>query len=271
MHLEPRSEAEVVATLQAREVFTVYGRTRNAKWIVGWNKERDYGWVTTENVGCSVPIVELKPTDPQLLTRATATPIVVAQASLPTPASTQAAPSPTAAAPTNLITPTPFPSPVLSPTAVETHDSISPAQTPAATAIPEPTVGGYMPVVRIALRPNEPLTLQVEIEATPYLLTLLLAPQPVLDVTPLPTPKAGADNQRLLTCRVTAASNVNVRTAPSRESQRVTALSPNAVVQAIARSKDGRWLLIRLRDAVGWVIAEALTCEGETSQLPVSS
>lgn len=275
MYIEPSTTADVVTQLKAREVFTAYGRTRNAKWVIGWTTNRDYGWVSTERVGCSVPIIELKPTDPQLLVRITPTPEVVAMAerptatTLPSPSTEEPSPPSAASSPSlALISETPLPTPESVATSTSTPIPVSgdeqdkPSFTKA-TAPPATEVSLSTSPLRLVLRTGEPFTLQLSIEGTPYLLTLLLEPQP--RITPTPQPFG------FLICRVSSTSNVNVRAAPSREAARVSTLAPGRLVQTFGQSADGSWLLVRLDGVRGWVIAEALQCEGDRALLPINT
>ncbi len=246
MRLEPNSRAALVAQLNAGEVITVYGRTRNRQWVLGWNRDDRFGWVATDSrqIGCSVPVAELKPAEPDVLVKAAATPtpLVLAQAprtpTAPKPTATLA-PSPlepTFALPDETATPAP-----LSPTA----DVLQLEATPAALLPGE--VASQSPII---------VTVIVTVTAPP--------------ATPLPTPTTVYGVVSGLNCTVTPGTPVNIRRGPSRNERLLGSLLPGGAFRAQGRNEDASWLYGTAQNGIiGWMIASGLTCEGDTRDLAI--
>ncbi|MDW8395977.1 MAG: hypothetical protein RMM31_07025 [Anaerolineae bacterium] len=284
MHVEPDERAPVLTDLRLREVFTVYGRTLNTQWVVGWTAAKVYGWVRTRNIGCSVPIVELKPMPPQLLVEATPTPEAIAQApipvsptTLPTPTQAQilAADTP-AATPTSIaLVSTPAP-PTATPAPTQRVAAAQPDATPtspsqaaqgAVTPVPLPVVlGATIP----------PITVEIPVGPTPLVLVFAVTvvnPEVLLTPTPSPaSPLQPTPTGTLaeLQCRVSAASAVNIRRRPARDAERVGVLFASGEWLARARNTDTSWVFGTSREGIeGWVIASVLSCQGAVESLPV--
>lgn len=262
MHLEPMDDAPVLANLALREVFTVYGRTLNTQWVVGWNASQVYGWVRTQNIGCSVPIVELKPMSARLLVEVAPTPEAVAQA--PTQPSPTETPVPTATPIPPTSTPTPVPTP-------------QPEVTPTPTA--QPLAGAITPIP-LPIIPGAPvplITVEVPIGPTPLVLVLAVTvvnPEVLQTPTPastlvVPTPTQAPVE---LQCRVTSTTAVNIRRQPSRDAERVGVLLTSGEWVARGRNADTSWVFGTSREGVtGWVIASALSCQDAVESLPISA
>ncbi len=160
MRLEPADVARVTASLQSRDIVTAYGRTTNGQWILIWNREVAFGWIPTGALGCSAPVEDLRPTEPDVLLtpRPTVTlPALVAGAKTATPT-----PAAVAAAATQ--TPTPVATQTPEPTVTEAPPAPAPEATAPATVMPTPETASSAPTIAATESPAEPLACVVAID-----------------------------------------------------------------------------------------------------------
>lgn len=160
MRLEPADAARVTASLQSRDIVTAYGRTTNGQWILIWNREVAFGWIPTGALGCSAPVEDLRPTEPDVLLtpRPTVTlPALVAGAKTATPT-----PAAVAAAATQ--TPTPVATQTPEPTVTEAPPAPAPEATAPATVMPTPETASSAPTIAATESPAEPLACVVAID-----------------------------------------------------------------------------------------------------------
>jgi hypothetical protein len=265
LRVQPDASVAPAAELAAREIITAYGRTADALWVLGWNKDDVYGWVTADVVGCTVPTAELFPTDPNVLLAEPGVAVAEQPASTPI-----AAPEPTATA---LPTETAAPEPTA--TALPTETA---APQPTATLVPaaqQPTV-----IIRI-------ITVVVTVTAAPAepaaMPTLTQAAQPSPTIAPTTTPQptdAAAAPTTVSTatasapvdseCVVTPGTPVNLRRGPARTERLLGSLPEGTAFIAFGRNEDATWLYgATPRRTFGWLIASAVACLGELARLPV--
>lgn len=282
MHLEPAESAPVAAPLAAGEIITAYGRTSDNRWVLVWNGNVTFGWVMADVMGCSAPVEELRPSDPDALLitltpRVTTTPTtdtgmaMVTRAASPTVAAT---PSPV---PSDTPAPTPTTAPLPEITATEAT-TVTPAPEAIATAAPAigPTV-----IIQIVT-----VTVIVTVTAAPVAPVATAAPPttatspPTLAATPTPSPTAqpsptmtlaiAAEGAVRLECVVRPESSVNLRSGPARTEQLVGNLRSGTVFTATGRNEDGTWLyIITPRETSAWLIAGAVRCNGQVRDLPI--
>ncbi len=246
MRLLPEAQAMPVAELAQGEVITVYGRTRNRQWVLGWNRDARFGWVPSAKaqIGCSVPVVELKPAEPNVLVKAiaTPTPLAIAQATAtPTFTAAQAAQRPLSTFP-----------PLSKPTSSAPPEVTAtlPTPTPLETF---PTEAGLLtPAAGIPPSQTEP------------------QPSPTPTFTPQPTPTTVYGVVVELTCTVTPGTPVNIRRGPSRSERLLGALPAGNTFRAKGRNEDASWLYGTGQNGVtGWMIASGLVCKGDTRDLAI--
>jgi len=79
MRLEPDDGAIAVISLARTISFTVYGRTLDAAWVLGFKDERTFGWVSAANIACLTPIRELMPAEPNAILLTATAAVAVAQ------------------------------------------------------------------------------------------------------------------------------------------------------------------------------------------------
>jgi hypothetical protein len=279
MHVQPDASTALVIALAARDIFTAYGRTQDAAWILGWRNAEAYGWTPATNVGCTIPIPELMPTDPRVLL----TPVAVAQVDTPTaPAMGSAAETPTpvpSPAPLTDTPPPPTESPTTVPTETATDTAIDTATaTPvvlttetAITVLPStstPVV--QIQVVTVVVTVTVPV--YIEVTAAPTALATPTAIAPATSaVTPTTAPVAVAtQTDRGLACEVTPGTPVNFRLGPSRTDRLIGTLRPGTQFLALGRNDDGSWLYGEgPRSTSGWLIASSVQCNGDAAALPL--
>ena len=297
MHREPSADAVVVVDIKARDIFTAYGRTLDAKWVLGWVGAQDFGWTDASNVGCTAPITELKPAEPNaLLLTPVATAVAIAQAETPTPPA-----SATAAIATQTLTPVaPTAAPTVVPTTVDTMTA-SPA--PSETSAPEPSVTTTpippttvpptaVPPTLVSVSTSTPAipaatlpAAQPEVRVITIVVTVLVTPSPAVVPTEAPTPTsppatampattqaASATEVAVtaLSCEVTPGTPVNFRRGPSRLAKQIGVLRQGTPFIAQGRIEDGSWLFgVGPRNTPGWLIVTAVQCSGDVTQLPV--
>lgn len=254
MRREPVEAAQVTAPLQSSDIVTAYGRTADGQWIVVWNREITFGWIPSGILGCSAPLEDLRPTEPDVLLTpqptvarpepmagaATATPVSVAAMTTgtPVPAATSA-PGPTATALPATGTAVP----------VETPPAATETSTPAPTATELPAIATATPVVATQ-----------EATATAAI-TLTLEPA---------TPTVTVAATEPLTCVVAINRALNLRAGPDRTTRLLGQLRPGTKFSATGRNTDATWLYgATARGDFGWVIASAVRCDGDTGGLPV--
>jgi uncharacterized protein YraI len=97
-------------------------------------------------------------------------------------------------------------------------------------------------------------------------------PTATLTMTPTLTLSATIVISGGMTATVTATDTLRVRAEPSTDAAILGRLRPSAPVVVLARSDDGNWLQIAYPDANqrGWVAAEFVSANGDTSALPVA-
>ncbi len=244
MRLQPDEGAPAVAALKPRDVVTAYGRTEDSGWILAWNRNIAYGWLPASSLGCSAPFEELRPTASDILLTPEPTDTV-----RPT-APTEAVAAATATQPiaTTPLPPTPIPSP---------------------TATPEPPVLGPTIIVRV-------ITVTVIVTVTVPPIVIIATPTPAVvrpletrALTPTPTITPIPD---ALTCVVTGERILNLRSRPDRSSRLVGRLQPGATFFATGRNADQTWLNgLTPAGLRAWLIASAVSCQGDVSSLPVAS
>jgi uncharacterized protein YgiM (DUF1202 family) len=77
-------------------------------------------------------------------------------------------------------------------------------------------------------------------------------------------------NVESMTFDVEASGNINVRSGPSTDDERVGTLSTGDTVTAVGRNADASWLQITLDgDSTGWVSAELVNTDGEVENLDI--
>ena len=251
MRLEPADAARVTASLQSRDIVTAYGRTTNGQWILIWNREVAFGWIPTGALGCSAPVEDLRPTEPDVLLtpRPTVTlPALVAGAktATPTPAAVAAA-------------------------ATETP-------TPVATQTPEPTVTEAPPTVALTDTPI-PTTTEQAVVATATAAPPAPAPEATAPAVVMPTPETASPAPTIaatespaepLACVVAIDRALNLRAGPDRAARLLGQLRPGAKFNAVGRNADTTWLYgATARGSFAWAIASALQCEGDPGGLAV--
>lgn len=234
MRREPEDAALVTASLQPSDIVTAYGRTGDSRWILAWNREITFGWIPSGDLGCSAPLEDLRPTEPDVLLtpRPTATPAEpMAGAATATPTSVTA----TAETPTPTETPTPEPTPTATP-------KVTPMATATATELPTtPTLEATM-VITPTIEPATPTA--------------------TIAATEVPTES--------LACVVAITQALNLRAGPDRTTRWLGQIRPGASFSATGRNADATWLYgATARGDLAWVIASALRCEGDPTSLPV--
>ncbi len=241
MRLQPAEDAPAVAALKPRDVVTAYGRTEDSDWILAWNRDITYGWVSASGLGCSAPFAELRPTAPDILL----TPEPTATAS-PAAATATATATATAAQPA---TGAPPPSPIPSP-----------------TATPETPIVGPTIIVRVIT-----VTVIVTVTVPPIVIVATPTPTVVRSVeTPTPTP-AAAPIPGALRCTVTSERLLNLRSGPDRSFRLIGQLQPGASFFATGRNADETWLVgVTASGLRAWVISSAVSCQGDLSSLPIT-
>ncbi len=292
MHVQPDASTAMVIELAARDIFTAYGRTQDAAWVLGWRTEQSYGWASAAVVGCTVPIPELMPSDPNVLL----TPIAVAQVETSTPTTSVASPT---SSTNETGTPVPSPAPLTdtpppptevptvapmdAPTLVPTETAITvlpstatPTSAVAATAPPE-AIASATPVVQIQV-----VTVVVTV-TVPVYIEVTAAPTPLVTPTPLALPTATATTAATATsaltppqsalglaCEVTPGTPVNFRLGPSRADRLIGTLRSGTQFLARGRNDDGTWLYGEgPRSTSGWLISSSVQCNGDIAALPV--
>jgi hypothetical protein len=290
LRIEPNDDAAFTASLQARDVITAYGRTTDAAWVLGWNKDDNYGWVTASAVGCTVPTPELMPTEPNVLRL---TPVaVVAEAA------TNAAPAPSATAEPTLATPTDTPIPPTPTTAATDTPAPSPEPEPTNTAEPataEPTPTATQAAAAVAQTPSptpiviiQIVTVVVTVTAAPAEAAVVLTPTLAPTTTPAATPSTAITATPALTataaatetsslvvlqqvrCVVTPGTPVNLRRGPARTERLLGTLRSGAPFVVTGRNEAGDWLYgVTARGTIGWLITSAVGCESDANKLPV--
>src|SRR5690606_38511018 len=77
--------------------------------------------------------------------------------------------------------------------------------------------------------------------------------------------------EELATIEISANDGINVRSGPSTDYRVIGSLMRNEAVTANGRNEDGSWLRIQVpdSDALGWVFAELVTTDDDTSALRV--
>jgi hypothetical protein len=81
---------------------------------------------------------------------------------------------------------------------------------------------------------------------------------------------AVASNTDPVTFEVAAEGDINVRSGPSTNDERISSLSAGDVITAIGRNADNSWLQIQLPDeTTGWVSADLVATDGDVSLLNV--
>lgn len=290
MHLEPAESAPVAAPLAAGEIITAYGRTSDNRWVLVWNGNVTFGWVMADVMGCSAPVEELRPSDPDALLitltpRVTTTPTtdtgmaMVTRAASPT--APPAAPPTVAATPSPVPSDTPAPTPTTAPlpeiTATEAT-TVTPAPEAIATAAPAigPTViiqiVTVTVIVTVTAAPVAPVaTAAPPTTATsPPTLAATPTPSPTAQPSPTMTPAIAAEGAVRLECVVRPESSVNLRSGPARTEQLVGNLRSGTVFTATGRNEDGTWLyIITPRETSAWLIAGAVRCNGQVRDLPI--
>ena len=91
----------------------------------------------------------------------------------------------------------------------------------------------------------------------------LFAP-PSADDTPAAETEAGTAGT------VSSSERVNVRQAPSTDAEIAGKLEPQVGVVIVGRTEDGSWLQVLLDGDAGWVAAELIATDGDTTALPVT-
>jgi hypothetical protein len=78
-------------------------------------------------------------------------------------------------------------------------------------------------------------------------------------------------SEELATIEIIANDGINVRSGPSTDYRVAGSLARNEAVTANGRNEDGSWLRIQVpdSDALGWVFAELVTTDDDTSTLSV--
>jgi len=128
MRVRPGESAQAAASLRPSDIVTAYGRTRDSRWILAWDRQITFGWLPSSALGCSAPFEDLRPTDPGILL----TPQPTAErTALPTATAGTATAAATSVVATMTATPLPTPTETPAPTATAT-----PVAQPTA-AIPE--------------------------------------------------------------------------------------------------------------------------------------
>jgi hypothetical protein len=231
MYLEPDDLTPITAQLANREIITAYGRTADAGWVLGWNAASTTGWVAAQTIGCTVPIEELRPTEPKILLT-------------PIPGATQAA----ATQPTQ---PT---QPAEPAETAETAGPPSPATETPSAAVVSPIATPEE--ARSEVEPSATLTPTAEVTST---------------VETTPTTAVGTVAVAEIKCVVTPGAPVNVRTGPSRTFRSLGTLRPGSAFNASGRNQDADWLFgATARGTEGWLIASSVKCEGDAANLPVA-
>jgi len=93
-------------------------------------------------------------------------------------------------------------------------------------------------------------------------ITNAVVSEPAIVPTAVPTP---------VLFTVTAGSTINVRSGPSTSDAVVTSLGAGETVPTDGRNDDSTWLHVRFDDGtMGWVFAELVSVDGDTSMLPVT-
>jgi len=159
MRVRPGESAQVAAPLRPSDIVTAYGRTRDSRWILAWNRQITFGWIPSSALGCSAPFEDLRPTDPGILltpqptAERTALPTPVASTPTVTATSVDATATVTAL-PISAETPAPTATatPVMQPTAAitETAEPTPLAATPTTAAEETPAPPEALPCVVIS-------------------------------------------------------------------------------------------------------------------------
>jgi hypothetical protein len=288
LRIQPDVAANSAASIQAGDVITAYGRTADAAWILGWNKNDNRGWVTASALGCTVPMAELMPAEPNVLRL---TPVaVVAEAVTPTalaPASTSIPPTslPESTATQQPATPTATPVPAMAtattaametPAQAATTSSVSAAPVASAkTATPIVIIQIVTVVVTVTAAPAEATSTPALI-ATPTPVptaraaTMTLTPAPKPTLATLSTTPTALFVLRQARCVVTPGTPVNLRVGPARTERLLGTLREGAPFVVTGRNEGADWLYgVTARGTLGWLIASAITCEDDAGKLPV--
>ncbi len=259
MRTQPNDTAPIVTSLAARDVFTAYGRTLDAGWVLGWSNDQAFGWAPVAGVGCTVPIAELMPTEPNVLLL-TPTGVAVAQVDatatqslVPTTEATQTpaiVPSPVPLTDTPIpIAPAPTTAPPISTSTVA--PTVAPTETPTTELQPLPTQTPFVviQVVTVVVTVLVPV-IAPEATATPRpaptptsVPTLVPTVVPILAPTVPPAPTSTPDAvAQGLSCEVTPGTPVNFRLGPSRTDRLIGTLRSGTSFTARGRNDDGTWL-----------------------------
>lgn len=253
----PEDGATETAPLGSRSIITAFGRTADAKWVLGWNADDMRGWLPASIIGCTAPVEELRATDAGVLL----TPVAVAkvtteattEAVVETTAEMTAEATPPATVMINIVTAT-------SEATLESTSTDAPAATvteapiPTATALPTDVPIPTAAPTRTAL----PTTTSLAATTTPA--------SPARVVTVVVT--ATSAQVRDLRCTVTPGTPVNLRNGPARAAKLLDTLQPGTRFLAQGRNEDATWIYgFTERQVPGWLIASSVECDGNLAQL----
>ena len=288
MLLEPNADAPVVISMAARDTITVYGRTMDAKWVLGYKDDKDFGWVNASAIACTSPITELMPAQPNAILLTATAAVAVAQVALATNTSMTPTEVPTQL-PTEVLTEVPTEVPTQLPTEAPTKASLvtsTPAKTLTVTPLrltpTRPPTIRSTPTVPVAVDTPVGET-QVVTRIVTIVVTVTVTPRPTLvpaihaptsiavaTETPTPTPTPVLMTTHEMACTVTPGTPVNFRRGPARTDPLVAALRAGTAFTAQGRTEDGAWLFgIGPRSATGWLIASSVECASDVQRLPV--
>ncbi len=269
MRALPNEAATVVIALAARDIFTAYGRTIDAGWVLGWRNDQAFGWAPAAGLGCTVPIAELMPTEPNVLLL-TPTGVAVAQVDATAAPTPTVAPVATTAEATQASVSTATTAPVPSPAPV-TDTPIPPTKAPTLAPtemqpLPTQTPFVVIQIVTVVVTVTVP-AIEIDVTATPLLTP---APTPAPTIAPTLEPTAEAITAQGLACKVTPGTPVNFRRGPSRADRLIGTLRAGTPLIAQGRNDDGTWLYgLGPRSTSGWLIASSVACNGDMTALPV--